>query len=62
MKTLVHAQTNKIGSRCEETVEIDDEDLEGLEGYERELAIDDIAREVMFGLIEWGWEEKKETP
>lgn len=37
--------------------EVDDDDLEGLEGFERAAVIEEVAREVMLNAIAWDWEE-----
>lgn len=60
MKIEVWLQTNKVGSRCSHVYEIDDEDLEGYEGEERDRIIDEIAKDyVMDGSMwEWGWVAK----
>jgi GTP cyclohydrolase FolE2 len=57
MKIEVYVETNLVGSRVTETVEIDDEDMVGMNDDERREHIEDIAREVVWNMAEWGWEE-----
>lgn len=48
MKTItVYVETGLVNSRVESTIEVDD--------AASEQEIEEDAREVMFGLIEWGW-------
>jgi hypothetical protein len=59
VKITVYVETNRVGSRVERTVEVDDEDLEGLTEPERFTLLNDYARDAVFdgGMAEWGWEE-----
>lgn len=41
--------TSKVGSKCKETIEVEDDCTEE--------EIEELAREVMFNMIEWGYEE-----
>ena len=56
-KFRLSAQTNKLGSQCSLTFEIDDEDLDGLSEYASSQYIDETAQEQLWQLVEWGWEE-----
>ena len=62
MKIKVFVSTNKVGSRCESEIEIDDSELEGYEGSEREEFITESCRDAMFEMIEWGYEEAEFEP
>lgn len=57
MKILVHVQTNKVGSKCEDEIDIPDEELEGLTDEEVESAIEEQAKEAAFNMLEWGWKK-----
>lgn len=59
MKVKVYAETNRVGSRIETEIEIPDEDIEGLEGYEREKVIDEYAHDALPNLMNWGWYEEE---
>ena len=59
MKILVSVRTQVYGSRDEVEIEISDEDLGGLTPEERDLKIEEQAREAMFSMIEWNWKEVK---
>lgn len=52
-----YVQTSKIGSRCEDTFEIDDEDFEGMDEGQREQLISDCAHELLLNSYDWGWDE-----
>lgn len=52
MKIRVFVETNKVGSECEEIVDVDD-DL-------GPNALEETAREVMFNMISWGFERVKD--
>lgn len=57
MKFRAWAETPNIKSRYTVDVEIDDEDLEGYEGYERDRFIDEfVFDDLCQRVIEWGWE------
>jgi hypothetical protein len=60
MTIRVSVSTGKVGSRCTTEFEIDDDELEGLSDEERDDEIDEMAQQVMFGMIDWNWEI--ETP
>lgn len=55
IKITVYASTNKVGSRNETSFEVDRDDLPE-NPAEREAAINDMAKDAMWDLIEWGWE------
>lgn len=57
MKIKVYVQTNYVGSRDVATIDIDDSELAGMEVAEREQYIEDVAKEQMWQMIEWGWDE-----
>jgi hypothetical protein len=50
--------TDKVGSKCTFEVEIDDEDLEGLNESQRNALIDERVHEDMGNYLEWGWREE----
>ncbi|GIO42496.1 DUF7167 family protein [Paenibacillus apis] len=53
--------TGFVGSRREETIEIPDEDLEGLDEHEREHLIQTVWEEWLWdGNIDGGWVEVEE--
>lgn len=50
MKTIeVYVTTGKVGSRCVDTIELDDDCTDA--------EIEEYARDAMFEMIEWGYEE-----
>lgn len=51
MKIKVYVSTNKIGSECSTTFDIEDD--------ASEEEIEEIAREEMFNMIEWNWIRKE---
>jgi hypothetical protein len=53
----VWINTDKVGSKCEDIVEIDEETLDELEDDEARLEyIEHECREVAFNMMEWGFE------
>jgi hypothetical protein len=62
MKFKIHAQTNRLGSRVEEEVEIPDSELEGLEGKDRDKFIEEWMLDEFWSreLVQWGYEEKED--
>lgn len=58
MKITVKASTCKAHSGVAATIEVDDEDLEGLDQPQRDRLLDQRAFEALKseGLIDWGWE------
>jgi hypothetical protein len=59
VKIIVWASTPYINSKYERTVEIDDEDLDGMDTEERNAYIDDFAKDEMWSIVEWGWKVKE---
>lgn len=58
MKLTFHLETNKLGSRSETTIEVDEEEWAELDDSERnKYALDIFLDEALFRLGEWGWEE-----
>lgn len=47
-KLTVYVATNKVGSRCSTTFEI--------EGTETEEDIEELAQEMMYEMIDWGFD------
>lgn len=60
MKLKVWISTDKIGSKCSRTIAIDDRDLEGEDEQGRQNVFEDSAREEIWRMAEWGYEEVKE--
>lgn len=56
-KFKVSVSTNYVGSTVTDVIEIPDEDLEDLEGYERDKVIEEYATDWLWNEIDWGWEE-----
>ncbi len=56
-KFRVWVATNKVGSKCEDTFEIPDEDLAGLVLGDRQDAIEEQAQEALTSMYDYGWEE-----
>jgi hypothetical protein len=57
MKLKVWIATDKVGSKCERTVEVPDEELEGLDEQQRQEHFEEYAREEIWNMAEWGWKE-----
>lgn len=55
MRIIVSVSTNRVGSKTERTIDIDDIDLEDVADDERDKVIEDIARETLFDMIDWNW-------
>ena len=55
MKFIVYVETGKVGSRCEDEIDVPDEDLEGLTGLARDRVIEEYAIEVKNEICQWGW-------
>lgn len=49
-KIIVWVATNKIGSRCETSFEVEDETTDE--------EIDEIAQEMMWEMVEWDWRKE----
>jgi uncharacterized OsmC-like protein len=57
VKVVVSVQTNRVGSKNETEIEVQ---LNGDETpEERERAIEEVAKEAMFEMIEWNWYVKR---
>ena len=50
MRVRYWISTNKVGSKCEVIVDVDDEDAND------DSALEDIGRETIWSMAEWGWE------
>lgn len=50
MKIVVTVRTNKVGSKCERVIEVDDDTSED--------DLEDIAMVIMFEMIEWNWKKQ----
>ena len=48
----VYVNTNKVGSRCSETIEVEDDATDD--------EINQLAHETMLEMIEWDWKELPE--
>jgi hypothetical protein len=59
MQFKVWVSTGYVGSKRETTITIDDEDLEGMDEYEKDVYIEGYCQEAMFEMIEWNFEELK---
>lgn len=57
MKIEVYARVNLNGCRVTEIVDVPDDELKGLDEESRLAYLEDLAKEVMWDLVEWGWEE-----
>lgn len=53
----VWISTNKFGSECSDTIEIPDEDIEGLDEDGRNKIFEEYARDVIWNMAEWGFRE-----
>lgn len=51
-KFRVTVSTNKVGSKCEDTYEIDDEDIKGMSDRD----VEEELLGVMLEMIEWNYE------
>jgi hypothetical protein len=57
MRIKVYVRTDRVGSRVEREIEVPDDDLYGLEDHERAGVLEEHAKDVMFDMFEWGWDE-----
>lgn len=55
-KITVYVSTDKIGSGCNTEIEVDAKEWEEADSKER----DEICKEAMFDMIEWGYEPSEE--
>lgn len=53
MKIRVWVRTNRVGSKCERVVDIDDAEWAEMSEQERE----DYAKQIMGDMMEWNYEE-----
>lgn len=53
IKIKVWIRTNKVGSKCEDTIEFDKEDWESMSDDEKE----EVCRDTAFNMGDWGFEE-----
>jgi hypothetical protein len=51
----VTVSTNKVGSECENTFEFDPAEYTKADGSLDHEALEEIARDMMFEMIEWNW-------
>lgn len=51
MKIKVYVSTDKLGSKDERTIEVED-DFDDID-------IEETARQTMFEMINWGWEKER---
>ena len=58
MEIKVWVCTNRVGSKCERNVQIDDEDFEGMDEQEKEIYIENYCQDELWDMIEWGWTEE----
>jgi len=55
--------TDRVGSEVKRTIEVDDEDVEGLSEQARDGVIHEYAQDYLYQMFEWGWnivEERSE--
>lgn len=52
VEIIVSVSTNKVGSKCEETIAFDREDWESMSEQEQE----EVCRDEIFQMIEWNYE------
>jgi stress-induced morphogen len=57
MRVTGWVATNRVGSKTEFRVEIEDEDIAEMTDKEREAFIFDAVQEELYQHIEWGWKE-----
>lgn len=53
----VFVRTDKVGSKVEDVLELDDDTVRNEDGSLNTEAIDEAAREFLNNLMEWGWHE-----
>ena len=58
MKLTVWACTDKVGSNVERSIEIPDEDMEGMDERDKAAYIEDWCKDEMLEMIEWGYREE----
>ncbi len=60
LKIKVYVHTHMVGSQVERVVEIPEREMEGMRKQERQAYLEEVARQELFSMIEWGWDEIKE--
>jgi hypothetical protein len=60
MKIKISVSIGLVGCKQEETIEIDDEELDGYDEKGRNRLLDEIALEHVMQMIEWGWKSSDE--
>jgi len=60
-KFILYVRTNKVGSKCEMELDLPDEDALNEDGTVNAEAVDEMAREYLSNLMEWGWERTDEV-
>lgn len=61
MKYTFWVITNRVGSKCEWTIDVDDEDLEGRTEEEKEAYLYELYQETAGNFIEFGWKPEEES-
>lgn len=57
MKIKVHLSIGLVGCEQDDEIEINDEELAGMDEAARAAYIDEVMREWAYNYIEWYWEE-----
>ena len=55
MKIRVYVHTNKVGSKCEDTIEVPDDEIKGMDEKELNEYLESMARDVINNWMDWGW-------
>lgn len=55
MRVKYWIKTDKMGSKCQDTVEFDDDEWNSMTDEDREAAVKEIA----FGHLDWGFESEQ---
>lgn len=55
MKFFAYVETNNVGSRVTVPFTVPDEDVEDLEGFNRDVVIEEYAKDAIGAIYEWGW-------
>jgi hypothetical protein len=57
MKIIVWVTTDRVGSKVEREIDIDDEDLKGMTKKQRQEFLDQEAHDYIMNnsMIDWGW-------
>lgn len=56
MKIKVHLSMGLVGCKREKILDIDDDEVEGLNEEELDAHLEEVARDWMFQQVEWGFE------